>query len=255
MADANRIRPAVRGLGFTEKQPHEKRALRAPGENEIVYEKLVDGDRYIGTVEALANAGMIPGHFLAAGEGRGDASLTVTAQTGSTPDQSFIGIAGKDARLFEVRIGISKEESGRREGARQKRLQAENAAKELEVALEREARELSALPRSHEQYRNHCVRTLQAHIKIVRDTAIIANKYSGFHFDTLAVRAFDEATKQLLKTLQYGGTVFDAGTQERRIIDIKVPSSKANQPLQDFLQSVTSWSGDARQSTADDEGA
>jgi hypothetical protein len=121
------------------------------------------------------------------------------------------------------------------------------AAKRLKAAQEREAVELAELPRSHEMYRESCVKTLRAHINIVRDTAIAANKYSGFCFDNEALRAFDKAAQELVTTLVRGGTLFNAAVQERRMVEIRSQSSRANVPLQNFLMNITAQTDGAEE--------
>lgn len=169
---------------------------------------------------------------------RGKTTTLITAPGGKKRGAGYIEITRKNARIFEVKVGISEQESACRQAAWSRLLEADQAAKKLQAAKQREAVELSELPRSHEQYRNGCVKTLEAHLNIVRDTAIAANKYSGFHFDAKALHAFDKAAKELVKTLVQGRTLFDPAVQERRIIEIKSQSSKADMPLQNFLLNV-----------------
>lgn len=242
MADANRMRLSLRGIGFI-KSKHEE--LR---DDEVAYERLPEFDRYIGTATALISAGIIEEHMLPGQPNRGKAAVTVAGPDG------FIVITRESDRLFAVRLSISVEEIARR-AEHEKQLKADKAAQELQTALAHEAKELSALPRSREHYRDDCVKTLKAHLKIVRDTAIVANKYSGFHFDSRAVRAFDDAAMQLIKTVLHGEIVFDVATQERRLVEIRSPGSKANLPLQNFLQNIIAHNDDKQQPAAKDEGA
>jgi hypothetical protein len=237
MADANRTRLSVNGISFIEKSPVEKDGTIR--DDEIAYEKLVDFDCFTGTGTALISAGIIEEHMLPGQPDRGEKTSVIDGGDSEKWAAGYIEITRKDGRLFEVKAGVSRMENDRRQQAQRRLLQAEQAAKKLEAAQQREALELSELPRTHQQYRENCVKTLRAHLNIVRDTAIAANKFSGFHFDSDALRAFDKAAIELLKTLYRGGTVFDPATQERRIVDIRSQSSKVNMPLQNFLQSVT----------------
>jgi hypothetical protein len=81
----------------------------------------------------------------------------------------------------------------------------------------------------------------------VRDTAIAANKYSGFCFDNEALRAFDKAAQELVTTLVRGGTLFNAAVQERRMVEIRSQSSRANVPLQNFLMNITAQTDGAEE--------
>ncbi len=243
MADASRMMLSLSGIGSIKKSKHGE--LR---DDEVAYEKLPEFDRYLGTAIALISAGIIEEHMLPGQPNRGKASVTVAGPDG------FIVITRENDRLFAVQVSISAEEIARRAES-ERQLKANKATQELQAALEREAKELSALPRSRERYREDCVKTLKAHLKIVRDTAIVANKYSGFHFDSRAVRAFDDAAMQLLKTVLYGEIVFDVTVQERRIVEIRSPGSKVNLPLQNFLQNITVRNDDKQQPAAEDEGA
>jgi hypothetical protein len=247
MADANRTRLSVNGISFIEKPPEEKGGTIR--DDEIVYEKLADCDSYTGTATALISAAIIEEHMLPGQPNRGKKISVIDAPDGQKWAAGYIEITRKDRRLFEVRVGISRKENDRSQQAQHRLLQAEQAAKKLEAAQQREALELSELPRTHQQYRENCMKTLRAHLNIVRDTAIAANKFSGFHFDSDALRAFDKAAIELLKTLYRGGTVFDPAVQERRIVEIRSQSSKVNMPLQNFLQSVTAKTGGAEEST------
>jgi hypothetical protein len=242
MADANRMTLSLRGIGSIKNKHGELR------DDEVAYEKLPEYDRYTGTATALISAGIVEEHMLPGQPDRAIASVTVAGPEG------FIVIARESDRLFTVQVSISAEEIASR-AEREKRLKTDKAAQELQAALAREAKELSALPRSRERYRDDCVRTLKAHLRIVRDTAIVANKHSGFHFDSRTVRAFDDAAMQLLKTVLHGEIVFDAAVQERRIVEIRSPGSKANLPLQNFLQDITSRNDNKQQPAAEDEGA
>lgn len=252
MADANRKTSSAHGITFVEKSPRAKGERWKLGDDEIAYAELPDCDTYAGTAAALIRAGIVEEHMLPGQPNRGKNAAIIVAPDGKKHGPGYIEIYRKNARLFEVKVGISDEENARRQQARDRLLKAEQAAKKLHAAQQREALELSELPRSHAQYRSSCVKTLQAHINIVRDTAIAANRYSGFHFDVDALRAFDKAAEELVNTLVHGGTLFKAAVQERRIIEIKAQSSKANMPLQNFLLSVTARKNEPPETDAHD---
>jgi hypothetical protein len=245
MADANRTRSSVNGIIIIEAPEGERGTLR---DDEIAYQKLLNCDSFAGTATALIAVGIIEEHMLPGQPNRGKKIAVIEGSEGERWAPGYIEITRIDARLFEARVGVASEESERRHQAQESLLQADRAAKQLLAAQQREALELSELPRSHQQYRESCVKTLRAHLDIVRHTAIAANKFSGFCFDADALRAFDQAATELLKTLYRGSTLFDAARQERRIVEIKSQSSKLNMPLQNFLQSVTAQTGGAEES-------
>lgn len=246
MADANRTRSSINGIIIIEVPPEGKGGTLR--DDEIAYQKLLNCDSFAGTATALIRAGIIEEHMLPGQPNRGKKIAMIEGSEGERWTPGYIEIIRIDARLFEVRVGIAGEESERRLQMQERLLQADRAARQLVAAQQREALELSELPTSHQQYRESCVKTLRAHLSIVRDTAIAANKFSGFCFDADALRAFDHAATELLKTLYRGGTLFDPAAQERRIVEIKSQSSKLNMPLQKFLQSVTAQTGGAEES-------
>jgi predicted DNA binding CopG/RHH family protein len=252
MADANRKTSPIHGITFIERPLRAKGERWKLGDNEIAYEKLSDCDMYAGTAAALISAGIIEEHMLPGQPNRGKRTAIILTPDGKKQGREYIEITLKNSRLFEVKVGVSEQESARRQAARERLLEADKAAKKLQAARQREALELSELPRSHEQYRNGCVKTLEAHLNIVRDTAIAANKYSGFYFDANALHAFDKAAKELVKTLVQGHTRFNPAIQERRIIEIKSQSSKADMPLQNFLMNVMAQKNQRPEAGADD---
>jgi hypothetical protein len=246
MADANRTRSSVNGIIIIEVPPEGKGGMLR--DDEIAYQKLLNCDSFAGTATALIGAGIVEEHMLPGQPNRGRNIVVIEGSGGVRWAAGYTEITRIDACRFEVRVGIAGEESERRRHAHERTLQADRAAKQLAAAQQREALELSELPRSHQQYRESCVKTLRAHLNIVRDTAIAANKFSGFCFDADALRAFDQAATELLKTLYRGSTLFDPAAQDRRIVDIKSQSSKLNMPLQNFLQNVTAQTGGAEES-------
>lgn len=247
MADANRIISTMNGIVFID--PSTQGDDQTITDDQIVYQKLPNCDSYAGTATALIRAGIVEQHMFPGQPNRGKAFVVIEGPDGEKWEAGYIEITRKDARVFEVRAGISSEESERRRQAQHRLLQVEQAAKKLAAAQQREVLELSELPRSHQHYRESCVKILRAHLNIVRDTAVAPNKFSGFHFDSEALRAFDEAASALIKTLYRGGTVFRPAVQERRIVEIKSQSSKVNLPLQDFLQNLTARTGGEEEPT------
>jgi hypothetical protein len=248
MADANRTRSTVNGIAFVDIPPEGKEGTIR--DDQIAHEKHLDCDSYTGTASALLSARIIEKHMLPGQPHRGKTIAVIEGPDGEKWGPGYMEIKRKNARLFEVKAGISREESERRQQAQHRLLQAGKAAQKLEAAQQREALELSELPRSHQQYRESAVKALRAHLNIVRDTAIAPNKFSGFHFDGEALRAFDNAVNDLLKTLYRGGTIFNPVVQERRIVEIRSQSSKVNMPLQNFLQNVTAQTGGEEESTS-----
>jgi hypothetical protein len=244
MADANRTRSTVNGITFIDTSLEgEEGTIR---DDQVAHEKLPDCDSYTGTAAALISAGIIEEHMLPGQPHRGKKIAVIEGPDGEKWAPGYVEIARKNARLFEVKAGISVEECDRRHML----LQDEQAAQKFEAAQQREALELSELPRSHQHYRESCMKTLRAHLSIVRDTAIAPNKFSGFHFDSETLRAFDSAVNELLKTLYRGGTILDQAAQERRVVEIRSESSKANMPLQNFLQNITAQTGGAEEPTS-----
>lgn len=252
MADANRKTSPVPGIRIIERPPRAKGERWKLGEDEIAVEKLLDCDVYAGTAAALISAGIVEEHMLPGQPNRGKRKVTVVAPDGKKQGPQYIEISVKNSRLLEVKVGVTEQERARRQAARERSLEADKAAKKLQAARQREALELSELPRSHEEYRNGCVKTLEAHLNIVRETAIAANKYSGFHFDANALHAFDKAAKELVRILAQGRTLFDPAVQERRIIEIKSQSSKADMPLQNFLLNLMTRQNQRPEAGADD---
>ncbi|MDB5772185.1 MAG: hypothetical protein JWM42_2559 [Burkholderia sp.] len=247
MADANRGTPFVNGIIFIAMPPDgQGGSIR---DDEIAYEQLLNCDSYAGTATALIRAGIIEEHMLPGQPGRGKNIALIEGPDGKRWAVGYIEISRKSARLYDVKTGIPGAECVRRELAQQSLLQADQSAKQVEAAQQRESMELSELPRSHDQYREACVKTLRAHLNIVRDTALAANRFSGYQFDTAALREFDKAAIELLKTLYRGGTVYDPALQERRIVEIKSQSSRLNMPLQNFLQSLSAQTDGAEEST------
>ncbi|MDB5795760.1 MAG: hypothetical protein JWR25_2139, partial [Noviherbaspirillum sp.] len=166
--------------------------------------------------------------------------------SGEKWEQGYIEITAKSDCLLEVKAGISEVERTRRKAAWEARAQSERQSAALRTAKQREALELLELPRSHQQYKNGCVRALRAHLNIVRNTVIAANKYSGFHFDGDALRAFDRAAEELVKTVLHGDSRFVPAMQERRISEIKSQSARADMRFQNFLQHVTACTDDTQ---------
>jgi hypothetical protein len=236
MADAHGVRIVINGITLIDK--HSEGTNGILHDDQIACEKLPEWDVFEGPALALIRAGIVEEHMLPGQPNRGKDLVVIEGRDGEKWATGYIEIVRKGERWFQVKVAIDPEEGGRRRQAEHRRLQAEEAAKKLAAAQEREALELAELPRTHRQYRESCLKTLRAHLNIVRDTAVAPNRFSGFCFNETALRAFDKAATELLKTLEHGGTLFDPAAQERRVIEIRSQSSRVNMPLQDFLQKV-----------------
>jgi hypothetical protein len=238
MADANHNPLPLRGIGCNRKADAHAKEASLTG-NHITHEQAQHYDAYIGTAEALAGAGIVDARLTSARPDRSGVTIVVVGPSGEKWGEGYIEISVKSGCLLEVKAGIPEAERVRRQQAWEARMQADQASATLRTAQQRAALELLELPRSHEQYRNGCVRTLRAHLNIVRNTAIAMNKYSGFHFDDDALRDFDRAAEQLAGTLLRGGIKFVAAVQEQRISEIMSQSSRADMTFQNFLQHLT----------------
>jgi hypothetical protein len=237
MADANHNQLPPRGIAFEKKAWSSEEAWLK--DDHVLHEQSLLCDTYIGTADALAKTGVFDVQLISARPHRSGTTRVVVGPSGEKWGQGYVEITVTSGRMLEVKIGISEPERARRKDAWEIRSQADQASAALRMAQQREALELLELPRSHGEYRNGCVKTLRAHLNIVRNTVIAVNKYSGFHFDGDAVRAFDRATEELVKTVLRGGIRFVPIVQEQRIAEIKSQSSRVDMPFQNFLQHVT----------------
>jgi hypothetical protein len=245
MADANNNHLPLRGITFVRKACE---GTQTPSANhdQISCEQSVFYDSYIGSADALLKAGVVDARLLSERIYNTGATMVAVGPSGEKWEQGYIEITARSDCLLEIKAGISELERTRRKAAWEARAQSERESAALRTAKQLEALELLELPRSHQQYKDDCVRALRAHLNIVRNTVIAANKYSGFHFDGDALRVFDRAVEELVKTVLHGDSRFVPAMQERRISEIKSQSARADMRFQNFLQYVTACTDDTR---------
>lgn len=114
-----------------------------------------------------------------------------------------------------------------------------HAIEEYKKAKQAEAKELSHLPQSHEQYRNRYVGFFEALYEDRFSELFGESKYHGYRYAPEVIQACEVKLQEIRELLETGRTLYSAERQQAYIAKVKASTAAADPEFHGFLTSIT----------------